>query len=78
MGLLSKTNPRATRRSVLRRAVFQFFFGASLYLLFCLWNERLRAVLPVALPLWAIGCALIGALFEWQFADEDDGEPPDR
>lgn len=61
---------------MLRRAVFQFFFGAALYLLFCIWNEKLRAVWTVALPLWAIGNALVGALCEWQIAEEDDGDPP--
>lgn len=78
MGLLSKTNPKATFRSVLRRAVLQLIIGAALYLLFCLWNEKLRAIWPLALPLWALGCALVGALFEWQIAEEDDSEPPDK
>ena len=71
MGLLDKTNPDATRWSVARNALVIGAVGAAAHPGRMIWHDMLREHWPAALPLWSIGCALIGALWERQVGDDD-------
>jgi len=62
MRLLEKTNPNATLRTVVRRALAQGAIGAFVYFLF--FKPGFREFWPVTLPVWVTLCAAIGALFE--------------
>lgn len=65
MGLLSKTNPKATCRSVLRCALVSAALGTALYALVMFWNGWPEY--PIAkLTFCAILMSLTGALCEWQ------------
>jgi hypothetical protein len=73
MGLLDTTNPRATLRSVLLRAIQAAVVGAITF--FLAFKPAYREAWPVTLPIWCLFCAFVGALFEWQGprgSDEDD------
>jgi hypothetical protein len=70
MGLLEKTNPRATLRSVVWRAVQAAAIGAIVFFLAC--KPAVREAWPVALPIWCLLCAFVGGLVEWQVGDEAD------
>jgi hypothetical protein len=70
MGLLDKTNPRATRRSVLLKSTVSAVVGAIVFLL--AFKPAYRAAWRVALPIWVLLCAGVGALWEWQVRDESD------
>ncbi len=70
MGLLERTNPRATWRSVLLRAVQAAGVGALVF--FLAFKPAVREAWPVMLPIWCLLCAFVGGLFEWQVADEAD------
>lgn len=70
MGLLEKRNPYATRRSVIRAALF----GAAGFFLFSLFM-LLRSDFPVwgwvfMLSFMTIMGAVTGAAMEWQLYDE--------
>jgi hypothetical protein len=67
MGLLDKTNPNATLRSVLRRGAISAAVGALFFLCF---KPMHREAWRVVLPIWCFLCALVGALCEWQVGDE--------
>jgi hypothetical protein len=70
MGLLDKTNPNATRQSVIRHALI---FGAMMAVAFpiaCIWLPWFREFWPVLLPMFVLAFAGIGALMEWQLNDE--------
>jgi hypothetical protein len=76
MGLLDKTNPRATRQSVVRDAII----GAVVVpaFLFAIGKPAIRPHWPVLLPVFAILGAGVAALYEWQVDDgpdkpDDDG-----
>ena len=64
MSLLDKKNPKATAGTVLRHALICGFVGACLFFLF--FKTSYREVWPVALPIWVLLCAGVGALLEWQ------------
>ena len=64
VGLLGKTNPKATARSVIRQALCGGMMGAAVFLLF--FKPSYKEVWPVALPLWVLLCAGVGAICEWQ------------
>ncbi len=66
-GLLDKINPKATPRSVLRRAVTSALVGAAFFLLF---KPAVREAWRIVLPVWVLLCAAVGALVEWQVPDE--------
>ena len=74
MGLLDKTNPKATGASVMRNMLLQGAVGALAYLLVVHWNKPLHELSFLKLSLWSLGCALIGGLYEWQVCDEDNEE----
>lgn len=69
MGLLDKTNPNATRDSVVRHAKIWAAVMAVAYPIACIWNPPLRNLWPVGLPLAILYGAGIGALMEWQLDD---------
>lgn len=69
MGLLAKTNPTATRESVIRHA---WIFGTLSFvacLVYCLWNQLAFPNWLFFLPLATILGAALGALLEWQLDD---------
>jgi fatty acid desaturase len=68
MGLLERTNPRATWRSVVLRAVQAAAVGALVF--FVAFKPAVREAWPVTLPIWCLLCAFVGAVVEWQVADE--------
>jgi hypothetical protein len=69
MGLLEKTNPTATRESVIRNA---FIWGAICtvvcFAYFGLWQPHFSGW-PFFLPIAGLFGAAIGALMEWQLGD---------
>jgi hypothetical protein len=79
MQFLAKLNPKATRRSVVRRAVLSCIIAASLWGLAVVFRFN-----PKFQPRWwafalLIVCpALVGAACEWQVAPESDDEPAAR
>ncbi len=70
MGLLDKTNPKATPRSVLLWSMMWGGIGAALF--FLAFKPAWREAWQITLPLWVLLCAGVGALVEWQVADEGD------
>ena len=74
MGLLEKTNPKATLRSVLLRAIQAAAVGTFVF--FLAFKPMYREAWPVTLPIWCLLCALVGAVFEWQVPREPDDGPP--
>lgn len=76
MGLLDQHNPKATLRSVLLRAIQFAVVGAVVF--FLAFKPMYRAAWPIALPIWCLLCAFVGAVVEWQVPrgpDVDDGPP---
>lgn len=71
MGLLDKTNPRATPWTVLRHGFVVGLVGALLYLLAMLWKDSLRENWGIGLPVWTCLCAFVAGLREWQVRYED-------
>jgi len=69
MGLLDKTNPNATRDSVVRHAKIWAAVMAVAYPVACIWEPWLRDVWPIGYPLAVAFGAAIGALMEWQLDD---------
>ena len=69
MGLLDKTNPKATPRTTIKRSIITALMGAAFFLLF---KPAYREAWPVLLPIWVLLCAAVGALVEWQVPDEPD------
>jgi cyanate permease len=76
MGLLDKTNPRATCWTVLRHAFVVGLVAALLYLVAVFWEGPLREHWVIGLCVWTCLCALVGGLWEWQVRRED-GENED-
>jgi hypothetical protein len=72
MGLLDKTNPKATFWSVLRHALVVGTVGASLYLLATIWKDAERDHWLIGLIVWTLLCAFVGGLWEWQVRQDDD------
>ncbi len=78
MGLLDKTNPKATLGSVLRRAILSAVVGAVVF--FLLFKPMYREMWRVTLPIWCLLCAFVGAVVEWQVprgpdVDDEGGTP---
>lgn len=66
MGLLGRTNPRATCWTVLRHGFVVGLVGALLYLVAMFWEGALREHWAIGLGVWTFLCALVGGLWEWQ------------
>jgi hypothetical protein len=77
MGLLDKTNPNATRASVIREAIYYGVFTAALCLAACYWKPSFRPHWYVLLPVSILFGSAIGALMEWQMDDASD-KPKDE
>lgn len=75
MGLLDKTNPRATRQSVIRHAVLGAVAAPAFF--FAFGKPAIRADWPALLPVFAVLGAGIAALCEWQLDDGPD-KPDDE
>lgn len=76
MGLLAKTNPRATRGSVLRHALT---WGVATPLFFlALGKPFIRELWWIFVPVFAILGAGVGALAEWQIDEGPDDPDPDE
>ena len=69
MGLLDRTNPRATRRSVIRRAILGAFVTPTFFI--ALGKPEIRAHWAVFIPLFSVLGLGIYALCEWQVDDSD-------
>lgn len=80
MGLLDKTNPRATRGSLIRWAIIGAV-GGPLFVLFVNWAKAKQSVGWIILLLATIFGALTSAIVEWQLddgPDEDDEKKTER
>jgi hypothetical protein len=70
MGLLDKTNPTATRASIIRHAVIWSVVSLVAFPFACMWGPPpFRDYWPILLPTFLIFGAAIGALMEWQLDD---------
>ena len=69
MGLLSKTNPAATRESVIRSATILGLIAAIGYLVLCIWSPALQENFASRLPVFVVAAAFLGGLLEWQTPD---------
>lgn len=75
MGLLDKINPRATRKSVIRRSILGAISVPAFFFVF--GKPSIRAHWPVLLPFFAFLGAAVAALLEWQL-DEGPDKPDDE
>jgi len=66
VGFLSKCNPKATGKSVIRSAIVYSFAGVGLWLYGALTKEGFRSTWPIALPALMLCGAIAGAVCEWQ------------
>jgi hypothetical protein len=73
--MLDKTNPRATRRSVIRSAILGAVVVPTFF--FALGKPWIRAHWAVFLPWFAVLGAGIAALAEWQLDDGPDKPDPE-
>jgi hypothetical protein len=71
VGFLSKCNPKATGKSVIRSAIVYAFAGAGLWLFGALTEEGFSSTGPVALLGPILSGAIAGAVCEWQ-VDPDE------
>jgi hypothetical protein len=71
MSLLGKTNPNATWKSVLRRALVQSIIGCGLFGAWIWWKDWLDGW-QMKLAICAILTGGLGALWEWQVGDSCD------
>ena len=72
MGLMDKTNPNATRRSVLRESLISAI--TTPLVVFVISKPAFRRHWRVTLPITILIGAGIGALWEWQV--DDTWQPP--
>jgi len=66
MGLLEKTNAKATLWSVVRSAAMSAGVGAIVYGLVIYLRAEPTEYWQLKLAIWSLGCLLVGALGEWQ------------
>jgi hypothetical protein len=71
MGLLTKTNPKATWQTVVRHSVVTSLVGTCMYASILWWNGWWRD-LPIKLSICAMLLLFVGALWEWQVPDNDE------
>jgi hypothetical protein len=75
MGLLDKTNPAATRRSVIRSAISGGITAPILIILLHIFNKPMpQKFLPIILITSALAGSGIAALGEWQIEDREEKE----
>jgi hypothetical protein len=73
MGLLDKTNPKATPKSALYWGVIGSLVTSPIFVLL---HKPLRDYWPISLPVVFVFGGLIWALIEWQLDDNDPEEEP--
>ena len=77
MGLLDKTNPTATRQSLIRHAVIGAVLAPVLFL--AVGKPAVREHWLALLPVFAILGAAVAAILEWQLDDcHDESDEEDR
>jgi hypothetical protein len=69
MGLLAKTNPAATRESVIRNVTIFGILTAIAYPIAAVWTPGLRDHWLILFPVAVIFGAALGGLLEWQDID---------
>jgi len=72
MGLLARTNPLATRESVIRHAKIFGVLTVVVYCGICVWYPAWREFWWLKLPVAVVFGAGLGALMEWQLNDNPD------
>jgi hypothetical protein len=72
-GLLAKTNPRASFRSVLRQAFVGAIIGPVLFGCVTYFRGLSTDYLAIKLSLCSLSFAFIAGLCEWQIDDSDSG-----
>jgi hypothetical protein len=72
MGLLDKTNPKATLRSVLVASATSAIVGAVVF--FVAFKAQYIKAWPVTLPIWLVLCASVGAIWEWQVSNDPEND----
>ena len=73
MGLLTKTNQKATWQTVVRQAVMTSLVGTCMYASILWWNGWWRD-LSIKLAICAILLLLVGGLWEWQIPENHDSK----
>jgi hypothetical protein len=66
VGFLSKCNPKATLRSVVRKAITYALIAALLWLIAAYFKPAMRADWQFTFPMWVGIATLVGAVCEWQ------------
>lgn len=72
MGLLTKTNPAATRDSVIRHALIFGVIAAVIAPFVIAGNPAMKESWPILYPLAVLAGAALGGLLEWQPLDDVD------
>jgi hypothetical protein len=75
MALLDKNNPEATATSALRAAAVSAACGGVVF--FLAFKSQYIEAWKIALPLWMLLCAAVGAVWEWQVpkgSNESEGK----
>ena len=70
VGFLTKCNPRATPRSVVRKAVRYALVAAAAWVVVAAFKPAIRSDWRLTFPALVCSAALVGAVFEWQVDDE--------
>jgi hypothetical protein len=74
--LLEKVNQKATWRSVLLRATGAAIVGCLVF--FLAFKVQYIVAWKVALPIWLLLCAAVGAICEWQVPDESEQDEDEK
>ncbi|MBU4272152.1 MAG: hypothetical protein KKA28_09855 [Planctomycetes bacterium] len=72
MGLLDKTNRKATPKSVLIHGIIGAIVGCAFF--FLAFKSQFVQEWKILLPIWLLLCAGVSALCEWQIDDSDEDE----
>ncbi len=66
VGFLSKCNPKATPRSVVRKAIAYALIAAAVWLIPAYFKPAMPEYWLFAFTMWVCIAALVGAVCEWQ------------
>jgi len=70
VSFLAKCNPKATRRSVVRKAVKSALVATVLWFVAGYFKPAIRADWRFTFPVWICSAVLAGAVCEWQVDSE--------
>jgi hypothetical protein len=73
MGFLTRLNPKATWKTAVFQGAVSSVFCTGLYVAVLWWNGWWE-YWPFKLSICAAFSLLVGAVFEWQVADEDEDD----